>query len=175
MQFRYATPADVDAVVALVESAYRGEASRVGWTTEADLLDGQRTDHAAVRELIDPPGSRVLLAFTSDGAAIACCHVARRPAGVAYFGMFAVAPRAQSGGIGSIVLAEAEHRARDDWSSTSMEMTVLTQRRDLIEWYERRGYACTGEQRAFPYGDERFGVPKRSDLRFDVLVKSLAA
>src|SRR4051794_13241714 len=47
VMFREAGPADLGAIVALVESAYRGESSRAGWTTEADLLDGQRTDRAA--------------------------------------------------------------------------------------------------------------------------------
>lgn len=171
LTFRTASPADVPAIVSLVESAYRGEASRTGWTTEADLLDGQRTDAAQVSELLAGDGSLILLAERDDEM-IACCHIERRD-GYAYFGMFAVSPAAQAGGIGRAMLGEAERRARDEWDTTEMRMTVLTAREDLIAWYERRGYNRTGEHAPFPYGDERFGVPRRDDLQFETLVKAL--
>ncbi|GGQ65800.1 GNAT family N-acetyltransferase [Kitasatospora griseola] len=169
--FRAAQPQDVPQVVALVESAYRGDASRAGWTTEADLLDGQRTDEAAVAELLGRAESVVLLA-ESDGRLLACCHVERRGA-TGYFGMFSVSPSAQGGGLGRQVLARAEEWARAAWGVGAMEMTVIEQRADLIAWYERRGYTRTGVHEPFPYGDERFGIPLRSDLRFEKLVKSL--
>jgi len=176
LPFRAAGAADVAAVVALVESAYRGDASRRGWTTEADLLDGQRTDPASVRELIEATDSRVLLA-ERDGALLACCHIARQRgddgAAVGYFGMFSVVPEAQGAGIGKAVLAEAERIARQDWGCVRMEMTVIDVRAELIAWYERRGYRRTGIVKPFPYGDARFGLPKRGDLRFEVLVKPL--
>jgi GNAT superfamily N-acetyltransferase len=172
--FRDATTADVDAIVELVESAYRGDASRAGWTTEADLLDGQRTDAAAIVEIIGTPQSRLRLAFDAGDTLVACCQLERRDDGVCYFGMFSVSPTMQGGGIGRAVLSEAERCAREDWGATAMEMTVIAQRRDLIEWYLRRGYAETGETRPFPYGDERFGIPRRDDLVFAVLRKPLA-
>ncbi|BAJ26929.1 MULTISPECIES: GNAT family N-acetyltransferase [Kitasatospora] len=162
---------DVPAVVALVESAYRGDSSRAGWTTEADLLEGQRTDEAAVTELLTRPDSVVLL-VERDGAPIACCHVERR-GGAAYFGMFSVSPAIQGGGLGRLLLARAEEWARTAWGATAMEMTVIEQRAELIAWYERRGFARTGEFEPFPYGDLRFGVPLRTDLRFAKLAKSL--
>jgi ribosomal protein S18 acetylase RimI-like enzyme len=170
--FRRAAEADVSAIVALVESAYRGDVSRIGWTTEADLLDGQRTDAPAVATILRAPGSTVLLAEAA-GTLVACCQLEQRPAAVAYFGMFSVQPRGQGQGVGRQVLAEAERIARDEWAATTMVMTVLTQRTELIAWYERRGYRRTGEQRPFPYGDERFGIPRRPDLVFEVLAKPL--
>jgi GNAT superfamily N-acetyltransferase len=175
LSFVVATEDDVDTVVALVESAYRGEASRAGWTTEADLLDGQRTDADAVRAIIGSATSQLLLARAtdSDGELLACCQLERRDDDVAYFGMFAVRPGRQGTGLGRAVLAEAERRARDDWSATAMEMTVIGARRDLIEWYLRRGYAETGETKPFPHGDARFGLPRRDDLYFVVLRKPL--
>ncbi len=170
--FRAASLDDRDAIVALVESAYRGESSKQGWTTEADMLDGRRTDAAGVAELIAKPGSVILLA-ESAGELLACAHVEKLDA-AGYFGMFSVRPSQQGGGIGRAMLAEAERIARDEWHRAEMQMTVISIRDELIAWYERRGYRRTGVYKPFPYGDERFGIPKRDDLRFEMLVKSLA-
>lgn len=169
--FRPATDADIDALVALIESAYRGDASRVGWTTEADILEGQRTDPEGVREVIKSPDSR-LLTVEQDGRIVACCQLEHRGSH-AYFGMFAVSPDLQGAGLGKIVIAEAERQARATWDATEMHMTVISVRDDLIAWYERRGYRRTGKMTPFPYGDERFGIPQRDDLQFELLVKPL--
>ncbi|MCX4751406.1 GNAT family N-acetyltransferase [Kitasatospora sp. NBC_01287] len=173
LAFRPATARDIPALVELVESAYRGDASRVGWTTEADLLDGQRTDPDSVAQALARPDTRVLLAERAGtGELLACCTVERRGGG-AYFGMFSVRPAQQGGGVGRLVLAEAERIAREEWGATELEMTVIVQRADLIAWYERRGFNRTGELSPFPYGDPSFGLPKRPDLAFERLVKAL--
>ena len=173
LTFRTATQDDIPAVVALVESAYRGDASRAGWTTEADLLDGQRTDADAVAAIVADPASRILLALDSSGRLVGCAQLTARAGGTVYFGMFAVRPGRQGTGLGTRILAEAERHAATLWNATAMEMTVIEQRTELIAWYERRGYRRTGERRPFPYGDERFGIPKRPDLVFAVLRKEL--
>jgi GNAT superfamily N-acetyltransferase len=171
-RFASASPAEVQAIVALVESAYRGPASRAGWTTEADLLDGQRTDARAVADLIANPDGRILLA--EEGAAlVGCCQLERRASGTAYFGLFSVRPGRQGQGRGRAIMDEAERIARDEWAATEMSMTVIRQRLDLISWYERLGYRWTGETEPFPYGNERFGIPRRPDLEFLVLSKPL--
>ena len=170
--FRPAQTADVAAIVALVESAYRGESGLRGWTTESHLLDGQRTDAADVGSLIGRADSRLLLA-ERDGQLRASCHVERQGE-IGYFGMFAVDPSEQGGGLGKQVLAEAERIAREEWHCRAMHMTVIEQRGELIAWYERRGYRRTGQFKPFPYGDERFGIPRRDDLRFEVLLKDFA-
>lgn len=169
--FRTAAADDVDAIVALVQSAYRGESSRVGWTTEADLLDGQRTAPDDVLSSITVPDSVVVLA-EHDGALLACCHVQRRGSRC-YFGMFAVDPMRQGGGLGRQMMAYAEQLARTRWACAVMEMTVIHQRTDLIAFYERRGYTDTGQRSPFPYGDEHFGLPRRDDLEFTLLEKTL--
>jgi ribosomal protein S18 acetylase RimI-like enzyme len=170
--FRVADEQDIPALVALIESAYRGEASRAGWTTEADLLQGQRTDPEGVGAVVKDPDSRLLVAEQGHRL-VACCQLERRE-GHAYFGMFAVRPDLQGAGLGRRVLAEAERMARAEWGATAMHMTVITQREDLIAWYVRRGYARTGTMSPFPYGDERFGIPQRPDLAFELLVKPLS-
>lgn len=173
-EFGSAGPDDVDEVVRLVQAAYRGETSRGGWTTEADLLEGQRVDPAMVLDVVTDPLARVLTAHL-DGDLVACCELRhRRDEDVAYLGMFAVRPGLQDRGLGRLVLEEAERWVAAEWGVRRVEMTVLEVRTELLAWYDRRGYRPTGETGDFPYGDERFGVPTRPDLRFMVLAKDLA-
>ena len=171
LDFRLAGEADVDAIVTLVEGSYRGDASRAGWTTEADLLDGMRIDAQGVRGDLQRKGSVVLLG-ERDGQLLACANVCKED-GAGYFGMFSVVPGLQGGGFGKQMLAEAERIAREEWQVPVMRMTVIDVRDELIAFYERRGYQRTGIHKPFPYGDERFGIPKRDDLRFEVLEKDL--
>lgn len=169
---RSATRADVPALVRLVNSAYRGDSSRAGWTTEADLLDGQRIDDARLEHDLVSPG-HVVLVHERDGAIVACVHLERTGAADCYLGMLTTKPVAQGTGIGKAMIDAAERWAAERWGVRVVHMTVIVQRRELIAWYERRGYQQTGERRPFPYADERFGLPKRNDLEFVVLRKEL--
>ncbi|QHC22263.1 GNAT family N-acetyltransferase [Streptomyces sp. GS7] len=171
LTFRTATDADIPGLVELIESAYRGDASRAGWTTEADLLQGQRTDPDGVAEVVRKEDGRLLVA-EQDGQLVACCQLDHR-GDHTYFGMFAVRPTLQGSGLGKVIIAEAERTALSTWGAPEMRMTVIRQRAELIAWYERRGYRRTGQLSPFPYGDERFGVPQRDDLEFELLVKPL--
>ena len=171
LAFRTATAADIPALIELVTSAYRGDVSRQGWTTEADLLDGLRIDPDVLRQDITRENSRVVLA-EQNGGLLACAHVAVE-GDAGYFGMFSVRPDLQGNGVGKILLAEAERIVREEWKLPAMRMTVIDCRDELIAFYQRRGYARTGITKPFPYGDARFGSPKRDDLRFEVLEKRL--
>lgn len=171
MRFRRAVGSDAAAIVALVESAYRGPASRAGWTTEADLLDGQRTDAAEVAQLIDDPDSRIVLVVDAEG--LLATLLIKDEGTQVYIGMFAVRPEAQGQGVGRALLAEAERISHDELGRSQARMTVLTARPELIAWYERRGYRRSDQREPFPYGDDRFGLPRRDDLVFQVLVKAL--
>ncbi|MCC5885180.1 MAG: GNAT family N-acetyltransferase [Gammaproteobacteria bacterium] len=166
--YRLASTRDVPAIVALVNSVYRGDSSRLGWTTEADLLDGQRTDAAEVAELLAAPDSDFLLA-EDDSGLLGCAHL-KRDGERAWFGMFSIRPGRQGQGLGQAFLTEAEARARQLWSVGAMRMSVISLRRELIAYYERRGYRRTGETLPFPT-DPRFGVPKVEGLQFMVLEK----
>lgn len=168
---RTAAAEDAPAIVELVERAFRGDSSRRGWTTEADMLGGQRTDHEAVLASISSPHERFLLAF--DGQALVASVLVRdEGAGTAYLGMLAVEPGLQGQGSGRALVAEAERAAAEAGASV-MRMTVIAQRPELIAWYERLGYARTGEREPFPYGNPRYGIPRRDDLYFVVLKKAL--
>jgi GNAT superfamily N-acetyltransferase len=172
LSFRPATVVDIDEVVALAESAYRGEASRAGWTTEADFLDGQRIDRNGVLAMLGTDQQIVLAVM--EGAAVGCCHVVR-DGDDCWFGLFAVAPGLQGRGIGDALLAQAERVARVNLGAARMKMKVIWLRDSLIAWYERRGYARTPETHPFPYGDDRYGRPRRDDLHFIVLEKAIVS
>ena len=170
--FRPAAPDDVPALHRLIESAYRGDSAKSGWTHEADLLDGQRTDEAELRDILTD-ASRVLLLAEVHGVLTGCVQVADQGEGLAYLGLLTVDPARQAGGLGRLLIDAAEAEARSRFPATRMEMTVIRQRGELIAWYERRGYRLTGETRPFPMDDERFGLPRTRELEFVVLEKTL--
>lgn len=166
---RVATLADAEAVVALVERAYRGDGSRAGWTTEADLLDGQRTDLDDVRAAI----AEHTMLLVEHGERLIASVLLKAQADTVLLGMFAVDPTLQGSGLGRFVLDHAEAEMRTRFNATRGRMTVLAQRHELIDWYTRRGWTLTGAREPFPYGNPRFGLPKRDDLEFLVLEKQL--
>jgi ribosomal protein S18 acetylase RimI-like enzyme len=170
---RPATPADIPALHALIESAYRGDASRAGWTTEADLLDGQRTDPEDLASILADPTQDLLTAWRGDDL-LGCILIADRGEGTGYFGMLSVSPTLQGGGLGRRLVEAAHAEMARRFGAVRSRISVLPQRETLIAWYERLGYAATGETLPFPYGDPRFGLPKRDDLLFIVMERPLA-
>lgn len=164
-----AAEGDISLLNQLINSAYRGDSSRRGWTTEADLLDGIRTDEDSLRTML-ARADATILKYEEDGQLLGCVYLERKGTDL-YLGMLTVSPDLQAKGIGRQLLAAAEAFARDR-QCRAVTMTVIPLRHELIAWYERRGYRATGETRPFPMDDPRFGLP-RQPLSFIVLEKSL--
>ncbi len=164
-----AISADAESINQLVNSAYRGDSSKQGWTTEADLLDGTRIDEAAVKELIEKTDTTILK-YVEANQLVGCVEL-RQEKGKLYLGMLSVAPNTQGKGIGKKLLHAGEDYAKSIGINT-MIMTVISVRQELIDWYVRHGYQQTGERKPFVVPDTRWGIPKQ-ELEFVVLEKKL--
>jgi ribosomal protein S18 acetylase RimI-like enzyme len=139
---------DAIALKDLLNSAYRGESSKRGWTTEAHLIAGeQRSDEAMVLEAMLQPAS-IFLKFTAASGTIEGCVNLQQQGEKIYLGMFSVSPGTQGGGIGKSLLAAAEQYAKQ-LHCTHIHMQVITARTDLISWYIRHGYRDTGVRKPF--------------------------
>jgi N-acetylglutamate synthase-like GNAT family acetyltransferase len=167
---RVAQKQDAPKIAELVNSAYRGETSRQGWTTEADLLDGQRTDPADIEEQLAKPSKQILV--LENEKFILGTVLIENLGEKLYLGMLTVSPGLQNKGFGRILMEAAEKEARQK-NLTSIQMWVLSQRESLINYYLRQDYKLTGERRPFPRNDPRFGIPKVESLEFVVLEKKL--
>jgi ribosomal protein S18 acetylase RimI-like enzyme len=174
MDLRPASDAELPAVAALVNSAYRGETSRQGWTTESDLLGGQRTDPETLRRDLAAQSGAQLLVLRDEpaGPMLGCVWLEPADGETWRLGMLTVRPDLEDRRLGR-GLIEAAERFAAERGARRVRMTVIQIRGELIAWYERRGYAATGERRPFPYGDPAFGIPTRPDLEFVVLEKLL--
>ena len=170
--FRAATLADLEPLHALVETAFRGDGARAGWTHEADLLDGQRTDGATLATLVGDPSQTVLLAEGETGLT-GCVLVSDKGDGLCSLGMLSVVPALQGAGLGRWLIERAEALAARTHSATRMEMTVIGARAELIAWYERRGYERTGETRPFTMRERRREGVSAEALDFVVLERTL--
>ncbi len=166
--FRPALAADSSNIAALANSAYRGDTSRQGWTTEADLLDGLRTTAADVQHLIESEHSMILLCMNGDDLIASVCL--EKEADAAHVGLFVVNPAMQGLGVGKQLLTYAESYAVQHWSVKKCCMHVITLRQELIAFYERRGYRRTGIVKTFPVNPEMW-QPKMSGLQLELLEK----
>ena len=170
LSFRKARLDEAELIAGLVNSAYRGASSRAGWTTEADLLDGQRTDEDEIRRLLADASSIILLCLHNEEV-IGSVLLQQKPE-AAYLGMLVVRPGLQGGGIGKQLIQAAEAFVQQEWGCRKMQMTVITLRQELLAFYERRGYRRTGQVQPFP-DDPAAGIPLVPGLQFEVLEKEL--
>lgn len=169
MKIEKASLADIPAICMLVNGAYRGDTSRKGWTTEADLLDGIRIDEMMLKEYLNDIHSTILKCTDGEGNIRGCVYI-KKNADQLYLGMLTVCPGMQNLGIGKKLLQASEELAAVE-KCVSVQMTVITNRTELIDWYKRNGFAETGERQPFPTS-ERFGIP-RQKLEFLVMQKTL--
>ncbi|MET3119202.1 ribosomal protein S18 acetylase RimI-like enzyme [Undibacterium sp. GrIS 1.8] len=169
--FRDAVLVDADVIAAMVNSAYRGDSSRQGWTTEADLLQGVRTNADEIRDQIAAAGSFILLCL-QDQAIVGCVHL-KQQQDAAYLGMFVVRPHLQGKGIGKQFMQQAESAVQQRWGVTKIWMTVINVRHELLAYYERRGYVRTGRLSPFPVED-RQEILLAGALQFEELEKILS-
>jgi GNAT superfamily N-acetyltransferase len=167
---RKANSAEAPSISALVNKAYRGETSRKGWTTEADLLSGLRTDTKEIEQLLSSGNSLLLLCLLDHNLVGSVCL--EKQGNTAHLGMFAVDPLHQGQGIGKHLLAFAETTAVETWSVGRMVMSVITLRVELMAFYLRRGYRCSGELKPFPT-ESKLWHPLVSGLQLEVLEKNL--
>lgn len=160
---------DLPSIKALLDSAYRGENSKKGWTTEAHLIEGaERTTEEELQDIIKKEGS-VLLCYREDDQIAGCVNLQKTEQRI-YLGMLSVSPDIQGRGIGKQLLAAAEEYA-GSLNCTSIYMTVISVRQELIEWYRRYGYRDTGERKEF-VEDAKSGRHLQK-LQFMVLEKTI--
>lgn len=165
LTIRSAVFPDLTPLHPVIERAYRGDAARGGWTHEADIIEGTRTDLAALEEIVTSSTDRLLVA-EQDGTIIGCVQVTDKGQGIAYLGLLCIDPALQAAGLGRQLIDAAENTARTAFAAKTIEMTVIDVRAELIAYYERRGYRLTGEQRAFP-------IPLDPPLSMVVLAKEI--
>lgn len=164
---------DAEEISALVNSAYRGDSSRAGWTTEADYIGGQRTNTEIIKRDFFTPDSRTMLVLREGGDEIlACVSLEWLPESTAYLGMLTVKPTLQAKGVGRALLEASEQYVKSR-GYKRIELSVVHLRETLIAWYERRGYVRKGETKPFPYGNPEFGMPSVEGLHFVVFEKDL--
>jgi ribosomal protein S18 acetylase RimI-like enzyme len=172
LNFYKAELSDAQAIASLINSAYRGESSRAGWTTEADILDGMRTTTQEVAGLIQRDDAFILVGVLNDQIiATICCE--RQDAygkNIAHLGMIAVKPTLQGKGYGTTMLQAAEAMTMREWRVVGFHMAVITLREELIAFYERLGYSRSGEFKNFPENSALW-QPKVPDLTLEYLVK----
>jgi len=164
--FRFAAPADLGELHALIERAYRGDSARQGWTHEADMLSDPRTDAHTLSAIVADPRSRLLLALI-DSRILGCVQISDTGEGNAYLGLLCVDPALQSSGLGRHLITHAETQAQAVFGARRMTMSAIEARTELIAYYIRRGYTPTGRRLDFP-------IPLDPPLFMTELAKPLA-
>lgn len=167
-KIKIATTADTAAITALLNSAYRGEISKLGWTTEAHLIAGNvRTDEYNLQLVMNQPGSVVLKYSDQMHQLIGCVNLQQHGSKI-YLGMFSVSPQLQGRGVGKEILGAAEEYAKYVQCKT-IYMNVISVRKELIDWYLRRGFRDTGQR--IPFKEDGLTGKHLQVLEFIIMEK----
>ncbi|XP_037030219.1 uncharacterized N-acetyltransferase YjgM-like [Bradysia coprophila] len=141
-----------------METCYRGDTARAGWTHDSDLVDGNRTTEALLLEEITLPGGNYLT-YNEDGKIVGCVYtLVNAEDNTCFVGSLCVHPTIQSQGLGKKLMTAAEDLARQA-GCTKLCMKVLTTRTELIAWYEKLGFKYVGQNFPFPEGCGRPKIP----------------
>lgn len=165
---------DIPALSLLIESAYRGETAKIGWTSESDLIDGKRLNDGELAQVIGNSDNQIFIIRDSeDSSSILASICIFKKANVCEFGMFAVDPKRQSNGVGKALLSHAENFAKTQWGFARMQLSVITKRQSLIDYYKRRGYSAIGK--TFSMSDHHLndGMTRGHDLELEIYEKKL--
>lgn len=160
---------DISVLNILINSAYRGESSKKGWTTEAEILKGIRMDEAELLLIMNTPNSTIFK-YQIENEILGCVLLEDKVDKL-YLGMFCVNPELQNSGIGKKILQFADDYALDK-GLKRIVMTVISTRLELISWYNRHGYLDTGKREPFPEGYED-AIILGNKLEFVVLEKRI--
>ncbi|VAW67746.1 hypothetical protein MNBD_GAMMA08-1760, partial [hydrothermal vent metagenome] len=147
--------------------AYRGD---VGWTRETHLVSGNRTTEEEIKKYLESVNTHLFVALENNE--VVACVCVEEKSDAAYIGMLAVHPRFQKKGMGKNILAQAENYALATLEKNKFVMLVVSQRKELIEYYQRRGYVQTGKTDAYPIGI-KVGVPVQTGLTIEYLEKNI--
>lgn len=156
MNIQAAAASDLPEVVQLTNLAFRGE---VGWTLESKYIEGERISLRTLQEdLASRPQALLMISRAQDETLLGSVWLEPKKDGIWYMGLLAVRPDLQGQQLGRRMLDASENTARKR-GAKRIRISVVNVRKKLMAWYERRGYAQTGEREPFPYGDDRVGRP----------------
>ena len=155
------------AIADLVNLTYRGD---LGGRRIMKKKRGDRTNRQAIESAMCNPNAHFLVVNLPKILA-SCIYVAKEKEH-AYIGFFSVHPSLQGRGLGKYVLEQAETFVLRNMEIHKFVMFVVSQRRELIEFYQRRGYFRTGRIEAYPL-HMGIGVPRIAGLTIEYLEKLL--
>lgn len=170
-EYRIATNKDVPELVGLINCSYRPRGDCAGWTHESNLIDGERINSQQLAELLERESSTVLLGL-NKGEIVACVNI-NEEVGVIYLAMLTVTPSCQNFGLGKEMLQLAEEYAENQYDASVLNLFVISQCKELYDFYLRRGYQSTEITSDYP-ANAGVGIPKVEGLKLSLLTKQLS-
>ena len=154
MRFRVASPADAEALAALINAAFR---------VELPFIEGDRTNPDGVRAYIEK--GKFLLAENTAGLA-GCVYVEIR-GDRGYLGLLGVDPQRQGTGLGRKLMNAAENFFRQA-GCVAVDLRLVSARTPLPSFYRHLGYLETGTA---PFSPD---VPAKVPCHYILMSKTIA-